>query len=216
MQIVIFGAPGVGKGTQAKILASRLNIRHISTGDILRESIKNKTALGLKAKSIVDEGNLVPDEVMGGLIREVLNEKETEKGYILDGFPRTINQANILDEILDELNNGVPYYISIEAEDSVIVERLSQRRMCSVCHSIVNLKQLKNQSVCPYCKSENTLIKREDDDVEVIQNRLNVFHNTTSPVIEYYKKTANVIVLDGTLPVNEVTNKILAVLNINL
>ncbi|MBL1213603.1 MAG: adenylate kinase [Ignavibacteriae bacterium] len=216
MQIVIFGAPGVGKGTQAKILSSRLNIRHISTGDILRESIKNKTELGRKAKEIVDQGNLVPDDLMGGLIKEVLMEEESQHGYILDGFPRTLNQATILDKILEELDHETPHYISLEAEDSVIVERLSQRRMCSVCNSIVNLKNLENTSVCPFCKSENSFIKREDDDAEVIQNRLNVFHNTTSPVIEHYKRKNKVIVLDGTLPVNIVTDKILDVLDIKL
>lgn len=216
MQIVIFGAPGVGKGTQAKILASRLNIRHISTGDILRESIKNKTEVGMKAKEIVDKGNLVPDDLMGWLIKEVLMEEKSQHGYILDGFPRTLNQANILDNILEELNHETPYYISLEAEDSVIVERLSQRRMCSVCHSIVNLKNLENTSLCPFCKSENSFIKRKDDDAEVIQNRLNVFHNTTSPVIEHYKKKNKVIVLDGTLPVSVVTNKILEVLGIKM
>ena len=216
MQLVIFGAPGVGKGTQAKILSSRLKIRHISTGDILREAIKNKTELGLKAKQIVDEGNLVPDHLMGRLIKEVLKEEKTKIGYILDGFPRTLNQANILDDILVELNNGIPHYISIETEDSIIVERLSQRRMCGVCQSIVNLRQIEDDAKCPYCNSENSFIKRKDDDAEVIQNRLNVFHGTTSPVIDHYKATANVIVLDGTMPVSDVTNKIIEVLNINL
>ncbi len=214
MQIVIFGAPGVGKGTQAKILASRLNIRHISTGDILREAIKNKTELGRKAEKIVDEGNLVPDDLMGGLMKEVLNEDKSRKGYILDGYPRTLNQAIILDSILDELKNGIPHYISIEAKDSIIIERLSQRRMCSVCQSIVSLKKLENQSVCPFCKSENSFIKREDDDVEVIKNRLNIFHNTTSPVIDHYKRNANVIVLDGTIPVSEVTKKIMKIIGV--
>ena len=216
MQIVIFGAPGVGKGTQAKILASRLKLRHISTGDILRKAIKNKTELGLKAKEIVDKGNLVPDDLMGNIIKEVLQEDESQKGYILDGFPRTLNQANILDDILEELGHNDPCYISLKADDDLIIERLSQRRMCSVCHSIVSLNNLEDTLVCPFCNSKDSFIKRKDDDPEVIKNRLKVFHETTSPVIDHYKNNNKLIELDGTKPVKEVTDNILNALKIKL
>lgn len=209
MEIILFGAPGVGKGTQAKILASRLHIPHISTGDILRLAISKKTELGLKAKAIMDLGNLVPDDIMGGIIKDALNDPKAKNGFILDGFPRTIDQASILDGIFKELGIKKAQLILITAKDDLIIKRLAARRACNACGNIVNLNYLKDAHKCPSCGSVDSFIKRKDDEVEIIKNRLSVFHKTTEPVLEYYKDKSDLFVVDGTLPVDEVTKKII-------
>lgn len=209
MEIILFGAPGVGKGTQAKILSSKLHIPHISTGDILRTAISKKTALGLKAKAIMDLGNLVPDDIMGGIIKDALNDPKSKNGFILDGFPRTREQASILDNIFNELGIEKARLILITAEDELIIKRLSARRECSACGNIFNLNYLKDANKCPSCGSKNSFVKRKDDEVDIIKNRLKVFHETTEPVLEYYENKSDLLVVDGTLPVDEVTRKIL-------
>jgi adenylate kinase len=215
MQIIIFGAPGVGKGTQAKILASKLNLAHISTGDILREAIKNETELGLKAKEIVQSGGLVPDEIVGGIVKETLQQERCKNGFILDGFPRTLPQAEILTRILSELNNEKLYLIKLEADDDVIVSRLSNRLVCSKCGYIINKDALKDNAKCPSCGAENSFVKRKDDEEDVIKNRLKVYHETTEPVFEYYKDKAEIIEVDGTKSIEEVSRAILNKLNSN-
>ncbi|MEJ5350006.1 MAG: adenylate kinase [Melioribacteraceae bacterium] len=215
MQIIIFGAPGVGKGTQAKILASKLNLAHISTGDILRDAIKNETELGLKAKEIVQSGGLVPDEIVGGIVKETLKEERCKNGFILDGFPRTINQAEILSKILSELNNEKLYLIKLDADDNVIINRLSNRLVCSQCGNILNKDEVTENFKCPSCGAVNSYIKRKDDDEEVIKKRLQVYHETTSPVFDYYKDKAFIIEVDGTQSIENVTNDILKKLNMN-
>ncbi len=209
MEIILFGAPGVGKGTQAKILSSRLHIPHISTGDILRLAISKKTELGLKAKAIMDLGNLVPDDIMGGIIKDVLNDPKSKNGFILDGFPRTIEQAGILDEIFKELGIKKAKLILITAKDELIIQRLSKRRECDACGNIINLNYLKDANKCPTCGSKNSFIKRKDDEVDIIKNRLKVFHKTTEPVLKYYENKSDLLVIDGTLPVDEVTKIII-------
>ncbi len=215
MKILIFGAPGVGKGTQAKILSKKLHIPHISTGDILRAAANSKTELGLKAKAIMDAGELVPDDVMGGIIKETLNDEKTRSGFILDGFPRTIEQAEILNKVLNELGENHLILISIAADDELIINRLSERRECTVCHTIVNLIFLNDENVCPNCGSKDTFIKRKDDDADVIKNRLKVFHRNTAPVLSFYEDKAKLINVDGTKPVEQVTDDILNQLNLN-
>lgn len=210
--LVFFGAPGVGKGTQAKIISYKLHIPHISTGDILRNAIKKKTELGLAAKEIMDKGELVSDEIMAGLVEDVLKSDKCKKGFILDGFPRTLNQAKILQPIIEGISSEKLVLISLVAEDEIIVNRLAQRRMCSTCGSIVNLNFIKDPIHCPTCGSENSFVKRKDDEVEVIKNRLNIFHETTKPVLEYYKDHAIIYSIDGTLSVEEITKKILEVI----
>ncbi len=215
MEIIIFGAPGVGKGTQAKIISTKLNIPHISTGDILRDAINRKTVMGLKAQEIVEKGELVPDDVVAGIVNDVLQDPKCKNGFILDGFPRTLAQAEILQPILQKLKIVNPYIVSLDAEDSVIIERLSQRRLCTNCKNIVSNKEIIGENTCPKCGSVGTLIQRKDDDVEVIKRRVEVFHNSTAPVFEFYKAIAKVIIIDGTLPINDVTEKIFQELGIN-
>jgi adenylate kinase len=214
MQIIIFGAPGVGKGTQAKILASKLDVAHISTGDILRAAIKKGTDTGLKAKAIVESGGLVPDDVMGGIIKDALNEEPCKKGFILDGFPRTKAQAIILDGILSEISNEKTILIKLDAVDSIIVERISNRRVCSSCGNILVKSEVTENFTCPVCKSQNSYITRKDDTEEVIKNRLNLYHEMTAPVFEYYKDKAVIVEVDGTLAIDEVTKSILTRMNV--
>ncbi len=208
-KIIMFGAPGAGKGTQAKILADKLNVPHISTGDILRNAVAQKTELGLKAKKIMEAGELVPDEIMVGIVKNVLFSDKCKEGYILDGFPRTLNQAKLLDEIIEEMNNGYPVVIKLSVDDDVIINRLSMRRVCKACGTIVNLNQIKNSDKCPNCGAENSFVKRDDDEEEVIRRRLRVYHETTRPVLEYYRNKTRIIVVDGSLPVDKVTANIM-------
>ena len=212
MQIIIFGAPGVGKGTQAKILASKLNIAHISTGDILREAIKKETETGLKAKAIVESGGLVPDDIMAGIILDVLKGDKCKNGFILDGFPRTIEQAKILDNIFSEIKINRPIIVKLDAEDKIIIDRLTNRLVCSKCGNIIAKNEYKEDYICPVCKAANSYYKRKDDDEEVIKKRLKVYHDTTAPVFDFYLNKAKVIEVDGTLNVEEVSNKILEML----
>jgi len=211
MQIILFGAPGVGKGTQAKILSSKFHIPHISTGDILRTAINKGTDLGKHVKEIVESGNLVPDDIMGKLLEETLQDDKTKDGVILDGFPRTIQQAEILNQIFEHLPfPAKPVVVYLTSNDELIVQRLSKRRTCSACKNIVNLNYIDDPTTCPYCGSKDTLVKRDDDDENVIRNRLKVYHNTTAPVIDYYKnQKVKVIEVDGTMAVEDVSAKIL-------
>jgi len=212
-QIILFGAPGAGKGTQAKILASKLNVPHISTGDILREAVSKGTELGEKAKTIMEAGELVPDEIMGGIIKEVLMSEKCKEGYILDGFPRTTKQAELLDQILSHIDLDYPVVIELNVEDEIIVHRLSMRRMCSNCGYIVNLESLENQDVCPNCGAKNSFIKRKDDDEAVIRNRLKVYHESTKPVLKYYEGKTEIIIVDGTQSVEQVSELIISKLS---
>lgn len=209
MQIIIFGSPGVGKGTQAKILANKLNIPHISTGDILREAIKNQTELGKKAKEIVDKGELVPDDIMGGIIEETLNDSKCSNGFILDGFPRTVNQAVILEHILSTLKNEKQFLIKLDADDDIIINRLTNRLVCNKCGNILNKTEVKENFHCPVCNSLNSFVKRADDDETVIRRRLKVYHESTAPVFDFYKDKAEIIEIDGSQPIEKVTEEIL-------
>lgn len=215
MEIIIFGAPGVGKGTQAKIISKEMNIPHISTGDILREAVSKGTEIGKKAQAVMDKGELVSDDLMGELIKEVLQTDKTKNGFILDGFPRTVTQAKVLDNILKELNYNSPILLNLTADDEVIIDRLSSRRACSNCGTIVNLKDLDDHSVCPNCGANDTLVKREDDKEEVVRNRIEVFKETTAPVLEHYKDKTKIITIDGTRPIEEIKNEIFKKLGIN-
>ncbi|MDA3862140.1 MAG: adenylate kinase [Melioribacteraceae bacterium] len=209
MQIILFGAPGVGKGTQAKILAKKYNIQHISTGDILRDSIRNETEFGIMAKNLMNKGELVPDELIGRLVKEFLKSTDYKQGFILDGFPRTIEQCTLLDDIFDELKIENPHFIILESDTDIIVNRLTARRQCTNCNTIISLKHVKDASTCPSCCMEGTFIKREDDDEDVVRKRLDIYRKTTFPVIDYYREKYNFIFLNAAEPVETVTQNII-------
>lgn len=213
MQIILFGSPGVGKGTQAKILSKKYNIKHISTGDILRDSISRGTDFGLAAKEVVERGDLVSDDLIGSLVKETLSNMDYNNGFILDGFPRTLAQCTLLDEIFDELKIDNPYFIILKADTEIIVNRLTCRRLCTKCATIVNLKYLDSTKTCPNCGAKNSCIKREDDKDEVVRKRLNIYRETTFPVIDYYKEKYQLAIINGTDPINLVTENILKVLS---
>jgi len=215
MQLIIFGPPGVGKGTQAKLLSEKFNIAHISTGDILREAVERGTELGLKIKSIMENGGLVPSDAMADIIDEVLHSKRCRNGFILDGYPRTVNQAKKLDEILTTLPESSIEIISLTAEDSVIINRLSNRRLCVNCSHIISLSEIVNEGSCPKCGATGTLTKRKDDEPEVIQQRLDVYKEKTFPVLKYYSNKTNIISIDATRKVEEVIQSILENLKSN-
>jgi adenylate kinase len=208
MRLIIFGPPGVGKGTQAQILSQKLNIPHISTGDMLREAVKNQTELGLKAKSFMDKGELVPDDVMIGIIKEVLSSERCKNGFILDGFPRTIAQAEALDKIFEELNIKLDYVISLEVDDDEIIKRLTNRRVCKNCGAVFNLliDKIPEDNKCPRCGGE--LYQRSDDNPEVIKNRLKVYRESTQILLEYYAKRGILKSINGVGEISEITEKI--------
>ncbi len=209
MRIIIFGAPGAGKGTQAKVLSEKFGIAHISTGDILREAISNQTDLGKKAQDLVNKGLLVPDDIMGGIIKEVLNSDKCKNGFILDGFPRTVEQAALLFDIFNELSITDAVVIKLTIKDEVVIKRLTSRRTCSYCGFIVNLMSLDNADKCPNCGMEGTLTQRNDDNEEVIKNRLEIYRRSTFPVVEFFADKLKLVSVDGSLPVESVTEQIL-------
>jgi len=212
MRLTLFGAPGVGKGTQAKLLSSKYKIPHISTGDILRKAVKDKTELGIKAQEIMNRGDLVPDNIMIGIIKERLNEPDCSKGFLLDGYPRTVAQANAFDLLLSELKINDLKVINITADDEELVNRLGNRRACKVCNEIFILDVIKDLSNCPKCKAEDSFYLRDDDKEDVIRNRLEVFKANTKPVLAHYQQNGNVISVDGIGNIDAVSEKIINLL----
>jgi adenylate kinase len=215
MRLILFGAPGVGKGTQAKLISSKLNIPHISTGDILRQSVKDQTELGKKAQEIMNRGDLVPDDIMIGIIQDRLHKPDCEKGFILDGFPRTVNQAVALDKLLKEMNFTEVSVVNIIADDNELVNRIGNRRACKNCGQIFVLKDIEGKSNCPNCNAENSFYLRDDDKEEVVRNRLEVFRQNTEPVLDYYNKQSIVKSIAGLGTIAEVSRKVFERLNIN-
>ena len=211
MNLILFGPPGVGKGTQAKLLVDKYSLEHISTGEILREALKNGTELGLKAKSYMDKGELVPDDVMIGLIREVLKSDKCKKGFILDGFPRTIPQAEALTKLFEELNIKDFKVLNMEVDESLIIKRLSMRRVCKACGAIFNLlsDKIENNN-CPKCGAINSLYQRDDDKEETIKNRFVVYNQNTAQVKDYYNKKGMLVNVDSIGSINEVFENIIA------
>jgi adenylate kinase len=210
MQLILFGPPGVGKGTQAKVLSSKYNIPHISTGDILREAVKNKTTLGIKAQEIIQRGELVSDEIVIGIVKDTLVKPECRDGFILDGFPRSLGQAESLDKILNELNITDIHVINISASKEELVKRLTNRRACKSCGTIFTTSEIENLERCPVCKAKDSFYQRNDDKEEVIRRRLEVYDSTTEPVLNYYKKQNKVIDINGLQEIEKVTKDILS------
>ncbi|MCX6138200.1 MAG: adenylate kinase [Ignavibacteriales bacterium] len=209
MNIILFGAPGVGKGTQAKILADAFSILHISTGDVLREAIKNQTPLGIQAKALMDKGMLVPDNIMIGLIRDLLGSECCTKGFILDGFPRTAAQAEALDRIFAELHIAAPEVVNIDVDEKEIISRLSQRYVCRRCGTIFNgeVDHLTLNDPCPRCSG--TLYQRDDDRPETVQHRLEVYRTSTAPVKAHYEAKGLLRTVDGSGNVSQISGRVL-------
>ncbi len=210
MKLILLGAPGAGKGTQAEFICERLSIPTISTGNMIREAMKNGTDMGKKAKSFVDAGNLVPDDVVIGIIKERLSESDCSNGFILDGFPRTIPQA----EALDKMGIDIDCVLSIEVEDEKIVKRMSGRRVCEKCGASyhVEYKQPKVDGICNLC--EGALVCRKDDAPETVLDRLKVYHEQTEPLKNYYEKTGKLKVVEGQEELSDTTALVFQVLGI--
>ena len=212
MKIIMLGAPGAGKGTQAQMIADQYHIPHVSTGDIFRANIKNGTELGMEAKKYMDQGLLVPDELTVKILLDRVAEEDCKEGYLLDGFPRTIPQAEVLDKALTELGDAIDYAINVDVPDENIVKRMSGRRACLSCGSTYHMehKQKKKEGVCDKCGNE--LVLRDDDKPETVLNRLEVYHKQTQPLIQFYEEKGVLRTVDGTKPMKEVFDSIVEIL----
>lgn len=204
MKIIMLGAPGAGKGTQAALISEKYNIPHISTGDIFRANIRNGTELGRKAKAYIESGALVPDELTCDLVVDRIGKEDCKNGYILDGFPRTIPQANALDEALEKMNTSIDYAIDVEVPDESIVKRMGGRRACLNCGAVYHIvyNPPKKDGICDECGQR--LIQRDDDKPETVQKRLDVYHAQTQPLIDYYKEKNILHSVDGTQEMDHV------------
>lgn len=213
MNIVLLGAPGSGKGTLASRLEERLHIPHIATGDIFRFNLKNNTELGKLAKVYIDKGELVPDDITCNMVRDRFEQADAKEGFILDGFPRTIPQATELDKMLKEMGKKIDYVFLVQADDERIVKRMGGRRVCKNCGEVYHVETLKPKvdGICDKCGSE--LVQRDDDNENVVKDRLKVYHEQTAPLIDYYKNQNLVHEVDGFATVEEVTNSALSVIN---
>ena len=207
MNIVLLGAPGAGKGTQAKMITDKWQIPQISTGDILRAAVANGTALGLEAKRFMDAGELVPDSVVIGLVKDRLAQSDTDRGFILDGFPRTVVQAEALDVDLASAGKSIEAAIAVDVDPEVIVERLTSRRTCRECGAIMSEA---DGHACPKCSGE--LYQRDDDNETTVRNRLQVYARCTAPLVDYYRGKGILSEIDGDRPVNVVFNEVVTVL----
>lgn len=212
MKIIMLGAPGAGKGTQAKKIAAKYEIPHISTGDIFRANIKNGTELGKKAKTYMDQGLLVPDELVVDLVVDRVNQDDCKNGYVLDGFPRTIPQAEALTEALAKMGQKMDYAIDVNVPDENIVRRMGGRRACVGCGATYHVEYAptKKEGICDVCGAE--LILRDDDKPETVQKRLNVYHDQTQPLIDYYTEAGILKTVDGTLDIDDVFQAIVDIL----
>lgn len=212
MKIIMLGAPGAGKGTQAKMIADKYGVPHISTGDIFRANIKNGTELGMEAKKYMDQGLLVPDELTVRILLDRVAQDDCKNGYVLDGFPRTIPQAEVLDSELTKLGDHIDYAINVDVPDENIVKRMSGRRACLTCGATYHIEHVppKKEGICDVCGSE--LVLRDDDKPETVKNRLNVYYEQTQPLIDFYTEKGVLKTVDGTVPMEEVFAAITAIL----
>lgn len=209
MKIMFLGAPGAGKGTQAKILEKKYNALQVSTGDILRKSIEDKTELGLKAKDYMDKGMLVPDDLIISMIKAKFASPDFPKNWIMDGFPRTLSQAQSFDALLLELGMSLDRVIEVDVDRSLLVKRLTGRRVCKKCQAPyhVDFNPPKQEGICDYCGA-NDIYQRSDDKEDVVVNRLKVYDDQTAPLIKHYTSKDLLSKMDGSLPVEKVTSNI--------
>ena len=212
MKIIMLGAPGAGKGTQAKMIAEKYSVPHISTGDIFRANIKNGTELGMEAKKYMDQGLLVPDELTVKILLDRVANEDCKNGYVLDGFPRTIPQAQVLDKALTELGDKIDYAINVEVPDENIVKRMGGRRACLSCGATYHIEHVppKAEGICDTCGKE--LVLRDDDKPETVMNRLDVYHKQTQPLIDFYSAKGVLKTVDGTVDMKDVFAAITAIL----
>ena len=212
MKIIMLGAPGAGKGTQAKMIADKYGVPHISTGDIFRANIKNGTELGMEAKKFMDQGLLVPDELTVKILLDRVANDDCKDGYVLDGFPRTIPQAEVLDNALNELGDKIDFAINVDVPDENIINRMSGRRACLSCGATYHIEHIppKAEGICDRCGKE--LILRDDDKPETVKNRLGVYHEQTQPLIDFYEKKGVLKSVDGTVPMEDVFQAIVSIL----
>ena len=212
MRLILLGAPGAGKGTQAKNLAEMFNIPHISTGDIFRNNMKNGTELGEKVKKFIDRGNLVPDDLTVNIVKDRLQQSDCKNGFILDGFPRTIPQAEQLDKVLAAMGMAIDKVVDIYVSDEDIIRRMGGRRVCPKCgasyHIVYNPP--KDGSICTVCGS--LVIQRADDSEETVKNRISVYHKQTEPLIEYYKAQNKLVIANGKEEINDTTAEVMKAL----
>lgn len=211
MKIIMLGAPGAGKGTQAKRIAEKYGVPHISTGDIFRANIKEGTELGMKAKEFMDQGLLVPDEVTIGMLLDRIKKEDCVNGYVLDGFPRTIPQAESLTKALEEMGQKIDYAVDVDVPDENIVSRMSGRRACITCGATyhVQFAPPKAEGICDKCGAE--LVLRDDDKPETVQKRLAVYHEQTQPLIDYYRRAGVLVSVDGTQSMDQVFESIVKI-----
>lgn len=197
MNLILLGPPGAGKGTQATRIVEKYKVPHISTGDIFRENIKNNTPLGQKAQEYMNKGELVPDQLVVDIALDRLGKDDCKNGFLLDGFPRTVFQADALDKFLKDKGKGIDLVINIEVEDKMLIERLDARRVCPTCAATYNVIGMppKKEGICDKCN--DTLIQRKDDKKETVGNRIKVYHEQTSPLIDYYKEKGLIKDFDG-------------------
>ena len=212
MKIIMLGAPGAGKGTQAKMLAEKYGIPHVSTGDIFRANIKDQTELGMEAKKYMDQGLLVPDELTVKILLDRVSKDDCKNGYVLDGFPRTIPQAEVLDKAVSDLNENIDFAINVDVKDENIIKRMSGRRACLKCGATYHIEHIppKQEGICDKCGSE--LVLRDDDKPETVKKRLDVYHEQTQPLIDYYNKKGILREVDGSQDMKDVFNAITAIL----
>lgn len=213
MQLILMGAPGAGKGTQAAELVKKYGIPQISTGDMFRAAVKEGTELGKKAEACMKSGALVPDEVTIGIVKERLSKEDCAKGFILDGFPRTVEQADALEKILSELGKNLTAVLNIHVPFEDLIERAVGRRICKGCGATYHVKfnPTKKENICDECGGE--LYQRADDNEATMKNRLSVYENSTRPLIEYYKKAGKYTEIDGRQPIGKVTEELVKVLS---
>ncbi|NCU18111.1 adenylate kinase [Pallidibacillus pasinlerensis] len=213
MNLILMGLPGAGKGTQAEKIVEKYHIPHISTGDMFRQAVKDETELGLKAKSYMDKGELVPDEVTIGIVRERLSKEDCNNGFLLDGFPRTVPQAESLEQILTDLNKKLDYCINIHVNKEILMERLTGRRICKSCGSTYHLvfNPPAKENVCDKCGGE--LYQRADDNAETVENRLDVNLKQQQPLLDFYKDKGYLVTVDGQQHIDQVFQDVDALLS---